>query len=249
MKTSIILIIVLFSLGIYHQQLLKAQHLNQFSIESKAHQTLSDKNHQLKVSHTSLKSKLHQKIISGKSDIKPINNLSEKSTEMESVKNDNFTNSGNQTQQTLDSINDQLSAKGLKNQTQQTSDSTRNSTSINQSGFNFNGHHYEIGRFSGIGQVPADQKIYQWNEMPKHYLAEQEGAAGKTVWSLKIGSIVTVNGQSYQCYKIKNRLYQRSDYDWQEFLNENSDLSLQTCETHFDAYGDNTLTVWHFKAI
>ena len=49
---------------------------------------------------------------------------------------------------------------------------------VDTSGFNFNGHHYPIAWFSGLGYVPADGNIYRWSELPNHYLIERAGMAG-----------------------------------------------------------------------
>lgn len=108
-------------------------------------------------------------------------------------------------------------------------------------GFNFNGYHYDIHWFSGDGYVPADQYIYQWTDLPNHYLIEKYGQAGNTVWTIKIGTQIIINGQTYTCYKILNHINRLNGYDI--LIDEHANISAQTCEID---RGD-WLTIWFFK--
>lgn len=108
-------------------------------------------------------------------------------------------------------------------------------------GFNFNGYHYDIHWFSGDGYVPADQYIYQWTELPNHYLIEKYGQAGNTIWTIQVGTQIIINGQSYICYKILNHISRLNGYD--VLINEHATISAQTCEVA----GGDLLTLWFFK--
>ena len=108
-------------------------------------------------------------------------------------------------------------------------------------GFNFNGYHYDIHWFSGDGYVPADQYIYQWTELPNHYLIEKYGQAGNSVGTIQIGTQIIINGQTYTCYKILNHINRLNGYD--VLINEHATISAQTCEVD----GGDWLTLWFFK--
>ena len=64
------------------------------------------------------------------------------------------------------------------------------------SGFNVNGHHFDIGSFSGTGLVPTD-KVYQWSSLRGWYLIDINSVAARYTSSLGVGSPVTVNGRTY----------------------------------------------------
>lgn len=64
------------------------------------------------------------------------------------------------------------------------------------SGFNVNGHHFDIGSFSGTGLVPSD-KVYQWSSLGGWYLIDINSVAAGYAGSLGVGSAVTVNGRTY----------------------------------------------------
>lgn len=63
-------------------------------------------------------------------------------------------------------------------------------------GFNVNGHHFDIGSFSGTGLVPSD-KVYQWSSLGGWYLIDINSVAAGYAGSLGVGSAVTVNGHTY----------------------------------------------------
>lgn len=63
-------------------------------------------------------------------------------------------------------------------------------------GFNVNGHHFDIGSFSGTGLVPSD-KVYQWSSLGGWYLIDINSVAAGYAGSLGVGSAVTVNGRTY----------------------------------------------------
>ena len=66
------------------------------------------------------------------------------------------------------------------------------------SGFNFAGYHFPIASFAGTGQVPADNKVYQWASDSRWFLIEQCGMAGHVIKAnVGMGSAVTVNGRTY----------------------------------------------------
>lgn len=66
------------------------------------------------------------------------------------------------------------------------------------SGFNFAGYHFPIASFAGTGQVPADNKVYQWASDSRWFLIEQTGMAGHVIKAnVGMGSAVTVNGRTY----------------------------------------------------
>lgn len=77
-----------------------------------------------------------------------------------------------------------------------TNTATTNAPAQTTSGFNVNGHHFDIGSFSGTGLVPAD-KVYQWSSLGGWYLIDINSVAAGYAGSLGVGSAVTVNGRTY----------------------------------------------------
>ena len=69
------------------------------------------------------------------------------------------------------------------------------------SGFNVNGHHFDIGSFSGTGLVPTD-KVYQWSSLSGWYLIDINSVAARYTSSLGVGSPVTVNGHTYHVTQV-----------------------------------------------
>lgn len=69
------------------------------------------------------------------------------------------------------------------------------------SGFNVNGHHFDIGSFSGTGLVPTD-KVYQWSSFSGWYLIDINSVAARYTSSLGVGSPVTVNGRTYHVTRV-----------------------------------------------
>ena len=82
--------------------------------------------------------------------------------------------------------------------TQSATSTPAQSAPVDTSGFNFGGHHYPIAGFSGTGQVPATNYVYQWASDSRWFLIEQGGAAGQVIKSLVgMGTAITVNGRTY----------------------------------------------------
>lgn len=82
--------------------------------------------------------------------------------------------------------------------TQSVASTPAQSAPVDTSGFNFGGHHYPIAGFSGTGQVPATNYVYQWASDSRWFLIEQGGAAGQVIKSLVgMGTAITVNGRTY----------------------------------------------------
>lgn len=73
---------------------------------------------------------------------------------------------------------------------------TTSASAQTTSGFNVNGHHFDIGSFSGTGLVPSD-KVYQWSSLGGWYLIDINSVAAGYAGSLGVGSAVTVNGRTY----------------------------------------------------
>lgn len=77
-----------------------------------------------------------------------------------------------------------------------TNTATASAPAQTTSGFNVNGHHFDIGSFSGTGLVPSD-KVYQWTSLGHWYLIDINSVAAGYAGSLSVGSAVTVNGRTY----------------------------------------------------
>lgn len=103
------------------------------------------------------------------------------------------------------------------------------SNSQNKDGFNYLGHHYELGNFSGTGFVPTWTNIvFQWNDFPSHYLVELNSYPGQTIFDLQIGSEVIVNGITYTIYNIVYN--QANDQEGLDMvLNSGAAISIQVC--------------------
>lgn len=127
------------------------------------------------------------------------------------------------------------------NNTDSNTQTIDNSSTQRTDGFNFNGYHFDVQWFSGVGQVPATQYIYRWTSWTNHYLVEHNGAAGGVVWTIQVGTTVIVDGQQFTCYKILNHINRMIGLNYLE--NEQAPLSVQTCETNAD---NSPLTLWFF---
>lgn len=77
-----------------------------------------------------------------------------------------------------------------------TNTATTSAPAQTTSGFNVNGHHFDIGSFSGTGLVPSD-KVYQWSSLGSWYLIDINSVAAGYAGALGVGSAVTVNGCTY----------------------------------------------------
>lgn len=121
-------------------------------------------------------------------------------------------------------------AKATKSKTNQTS------------GFNFNGYHFGIKNFSGLGEVPATQYVYRWNEIPNWYLIEETSQPGYYAWKLKVGNQVTVNNHAYTIYKKVNIANDNNAYPYVvNTLQANGGIGWQECNP------SGTLTLWFAK--
>ncbi|EOT38543.1 hypothetical protein [Enterococcus columbae] len=111
------------------------------------------------------------------------------------------------------------------------------------SGFNFNGHHYPLAWFSGSGYVPADGNIYRWQELPNHYLIERAGSAGATIRELGVGSKVVIDGQTYTVFKVLSHV-QNDENAWNILTSQGATVTWQSCDATYGANGLATLTLW-----
>lgn len=110
-------------------------------------------------------------------------------------------------------------------------------------GFNFNGNHYDIGAFSGIGQVPASSLVYQWTDYTAHLhiLVERLSVPGSTIRQLGVGSKVTINGNTYTIFNERYGVVNNSDA-YASLSDGNPTVTIQVCDTE-DPH--STLTIWY----
>lgn len=110
-------------------------------------------------------------------------------------------------------------------------------------GFNFNGNHYDIGSFSGIGQVPASSLVYQWADYTAHIhiLVEKLSVPGSTIRQLGVGSKLTINGNTYTIFNERNGVVNNSDA-YASLSDGNPTVTIQVCDT---ADPNSSLTIWH----
>lgn len=100
------------------------------------------------------------------------------------------------------------------------------------SGFNVNGHHFDIGSFSGTGLVPAD-KVYQWSSLRGWYLIDINSVAASYTSSLGVGSPVTVNGRTYHVtHVLYNRPNNSDTFGTVESMLGSNAIGWQTCTSH-----------------
>ena len=100
------------------------------------------------------------------------------------------------------------------------------------SGFNVNGHHFDIGSFSGTGLVPTD-KVYQWSSLRGWYLIDVNSVAARYTSSLGVGSPVTVNGRTYHVtHVLYNRPNSSDTFDTVESMLGSNAIGWQTCNSH-----------------
>lgn len=127
--------------------------------------------------------------------------------------------------------NSTLKTKPISEMTEPSSNSSdkRVSSSQIKDGFNYLGHHYELGNFSGTGFVPTwTNTVFQWNDFPTHYLVELNSYPGQTIFDLQIGSEVILNGQTYTVYNIVYN--QANDQEGLDMvLNSGAAISIQVC--------------------
>lgn len=110
-------------------------------------------------------------------------------------------------------------------------------------GFNFNGNHYDIGSFSGEGQVPASSLVYQWADYTAHLhiLVERLSVPGGTIRQLAIGSKLTINGNTYTVFNERNGVVNNGDA-YASLSNGNPAVTIQVCDS---ADPHSTLTIWY----
>lgn len=105
-----------------------------------------------------------------------------------------------------------------------------------KSGFNFGNYHFPIAPFSGTGQVPADNNVYQWTSDSRWFLIEQGGNAGHVIKAnVGIGTTVTINNIPYHVTDMKSGLIntptnsQAHDY-YKSHINQHG-IGFQTCDS------------------
>lgn len=110
-------------------------------------------------------------------------------------------------------------------------------------GLNFNGEHYDIKGFSGLGHVPVDEYIYQWLDYTEHLhlLAERQSPVGRDVRELAIGSKVIVNNQTYTIFNIITGVA-NDENTYNSLSNGQPALTIQSCDS---ADENSTLTIWY----
>lgn len=118
--------------------------------------------------------------------------------------------------------------------------SSQQSQAADTSGFNYLGYHYELSSFSGSGQVPADNYVYQWTSLPNHYLIERFGSAGGTIQGVGVGTEVTINGNTYTVFSKQSGV-SNDENAYNLLVSKGAAITFQTC----DGPGPNsTLTLW-----
>jgi hypothetical protein len=110
-------------------------------------------------------------------------------------------------------------------------------------GLNFNGKHYDIKSFTGLGHVPVDEYVYQWVDYTEHLhlLAERQSLIGKDVRELGIGSKIIVNNHTYTIYNVLTGVI--NDYNAYNNLSSGQPaLTIQSCDSESE---NSTLTFWY----
>lgn len=97
------------------------------------------------------------------------------------------------------------------------------------SGFNFSGHHFNIGSYSGSGQVPTDT-VYAWADLANWYLMDIRSAPASLLSTLSVGSPVTVNGHTYHITEIEHNM-SHDESNATNGLARNA-IGWQVCETY-----------------
>lgn len=115
-------------------------------------------------------------------------------------------------------------------------------------GFNFNGHHYDIGTFSGTGHVPASSLVYQWADYTAHLhiLVERFSIPGGKIRELAVGSKLTINGHTYTIFNERNGVANNSDA-YASLSNGNPAVTIQVCDPNPNPSPNShsTLTIWY----
>lgn len=105
-----------------------------------------------------------------------------------------------------------------------------------KSGFNFGNYHFPIAPFSGNGQVPADNNVYQWTSDSRWFLIEQGGNAGHVIKAnVGIGTTVTINNITYHVTDMKSGLINTPNnsqaYDYYKTHINQHGVGFQTCDS------------------
>jgi hypothetical protein len=110
-------------------------------------------------------------------------------------------------------------------------------------GLNFNGKHYDIISFTGLGHVPVDGYIYQWADYTEHLhlLAERQSPIGRDVRELAIGSTIIVNNQTYTIYNILTGVINDQNA-YNSLSNGHPAITIQSCDSEEK---NSTLTFWY----
>lgn len=113
---------------------------------------------------------------------------------------------------------------------------------VDTSGFSFNGYSFGLGSFNGAGHVPADNLVYQWADMPSHYLIERAGSAGAVIRSVGVGSQVTIQGRTYTVYAVQSGVANDGSAGEVLYSKQTGDsISFQTCDSNSEW---SNLTLW-----
>lgn len=115
------------------------------------------------------------------------------------------------------------------------------------SGFNFNGHHFPLGSFSGGGRVPQEtNRVYQWTDKPDHFLVERISPAGRVITGVGIGTKVVINGTTYTVTNMERNI--PNDAAAVDYLyKHNAAITFQTCETTRGANGKSHVRFWYAR--
>lgn len=137
----------------------------------------------------------------------------------------------------------QEQAKNQVNEKDQIESSLPKTTIQSSEGLNFNGKHYDIRGFSGLGHVPADEYVYQWLDYTEHLhlLAERKGQIGIDVRELAVGSKIIVNNQTYTVYNVMSGVTNDGNAYNSLSIGEPV-ITIQSCDSEDD---DATLTIWY----
>lgn len=112
---------------------------------------------------------------------------------------------------------------------------------VRTDGFNFNGNHFDVQSFSGLGAVPQwTPYIYQWVEDPSHYLIEKASSAGSAIWQLGVGDTIQLDGQTYTIFHVMRHV-PNDDSAYPTLKSQGATVTWQTCES---ASANSDLAIW-----
>ncbi|MDN6731707.1 MAG: hypothetical protein L0L39_05950, partial [Atopostipes suicloacalis] len=114
-------------------------------------------------------------------------------------------------------------------------------------GFNFNGNHFSLAKFSGGGKVPAETNhVFQWTDKPDHYLIERVSPAGRAVTSVGVGTEIIINGTSYTVSNVERNI-PNNDAGIDYLYKHNAAITFQTCERTKGSNGRSNLRFWYAR--